>query len=382
MKLGGLSRQIVLSMMAIAFGVTLLVVITSYIFYYFLAKYSPELMEQNTMVPSAPEWVWILTTTAVGLAVAVLVAINLSRRILTPLNSVTESIRRIALGDLTARASAGDRHVGEASMLADDFNALADQLQRVTEEQAFWNAAIAHELRTPVTILRGRLQGLADGVFAPDQKQFGSLLFQVENLVRLIEDLRVVSLAASGHLSLQLRSTTLEAEVTTVLSLYEDTLRAGGQIPVLDLESEPVPCDPVRIRQALLALLENAHRHAVAGQIRIASRVVDNFCYLSVEERRARHRPGIPALCVQGLPPRQDRWRRGQQRPGTGRGRGDCPGARRRSVLLPDAGGRHQVPDALAAATRGRGGDRVMLPLARLHAGGRGMGARIGAMPV
>ncbi len=106
---------------------------------------------------------WLIATTLAGLAMAIVVAVNLARRILVPLNSVADSLRRVARGDLGVRAIAGDRSLGEAALLADDFNALADQLQRVTEEQVFWNAAIAHELRTPVTILRGRLQGLAEG---------------------------------------------------------------------------------------------------------------------------------------------------------------------------------------------------------------------------
>lgn len=167
MKLAGLSRQIALSMMAMAFGVTLLVVLTSYAFYYLAMTYWSRDFCQASWLPTGPEWVWLIATTLAGLAMAIVVAVNLARRILVPLNSVADSLRRVARGDLGVRAIAGDRSLGEAALLADDFNALADQLQRVTEEQVFWNAAIAHELRTPVTILRGRLQGLAEGVFTP-----------------------------------------------------------------------------------------------------------------------------------------------------------------------------------------------------------------------
>ena len=159
MKLDGLSRQIALTMAGMVFGVTLLMVLTATLFYYVAFNYWPAHFNTKNLMPSAPEWLWLIATTSVGLALSVAVAVNLARRILVPLNSVTDSIRRVARGDLDARAVAGDRSLHEAALLADHFNALADELQRVTNEQAIWNAAIAHELRTPVTVLRGRLQG-------------------------------------------------------------------------------------------------------------------------------------------------------------------------------------------------------------------------------
>ncbi len=232
----------------------------------------------------------MIGTTLAGLALAVMVAVNLSRRILVPLNSVADSIRRVAQGDLEARANAGDRSLGEAALLADDFNALAEKLQRMTEEQTFWNAAIAHELRTPVTILRGRLQGLAEGVFLPEESLFRTLLTQVDGLGRLIEDLRVVSLAESGHLDLQIRDTNLSAEVRAVVEFCDGALEAAGQVPRLELAAVLVRCDPVRIRQALLALLENVRRHAVPGTIRIQTTLENGCVCLSVEDEG----PGIP----------------------------------------------------------------------------------------
>ena len=290
MKLVVLSRQIALTMMAIAFGVTLVVIFTGYVFYYSWEKYWPEEVPEMGLFPTGPELIWIVGTTIVGLFMAILVAVSLSRRILAPLNSVTDGIRRVARGELSARAVADDRSMGEATQLADDFNLLAEKLQRATEEQAFWNAAIAHELRTPVTILHGRLQGLAEGVFTPDERQFRSLLTQVEGLNRLIEDLRVVSLAESGHLSLNLGLVDLEAEIRSVVDFMGDSLAKAGQHPVLELQAQLASCDPARIRQALLALLENAKRHAVPGAIRIQTRLDNGLYRLIVSDEG----PGIP----------------------------------------------------------------------------------------
>jgi signal transduction histidine kinase len=290
MKLVGLSRQIALTMMAFALVVTFLVVLTSYVFYFFALSYWPELFNQSSLIPTGPEWIWIAATTLTGLVFAIVVGVHLARRILVPLNSVTDGIRRVAQGDLGARAIAGDRSLGEAAGLADDFNALAAQLQRTTEEMTFWNAAIAHELRTPVTILRGRLQGLAEGVFTPDESQFRSLLNQVDGLARLIEDLRAVSLAESGHLYLNVQETDLDAEVESVVDFCRHALQMADQRPVLDLNAKSALCDPVRIRQALLALLDNARRHAAPGEVFIQTRQENGWCVVRVEDVG----PGIP----------------------------------------------------------------------------------------
>lgn len=281
----GLSRQIVLSMSAVVLVVILLSLLGSYAFYALWFAYAPaSIPDSGDWIPTAPEWAWMALTTFVALALAVLVAINLARRILLPLTSVAESLRRVAQGELDARAVSEDRSLGEAALLVDDFNTMAERLQRMAQEQLFWNAAIAHELRTPVTILRGRLQGLAEGVFVPDATQFRSLLTQVEGLGRLIEDLRVIGLADSGHLDLHWREVELSAEIEAVVQLLASALHDAGFTMEVDLHAGRVGCDPQRIRQALLALLENARRHAEPGILRIESRLSQGECLLRVED--------------------------------------------------------------------------------------------------
>ena len=245
----------------------------------------------------------LIATTSVGLALSVAVAVNLARRILVPLNSVTDSIRRVARGDLDARAVAGDRSLHEAALLADHFNALADELQRVTNEQAIWNAAIAHELRTPVTVLRGRCR-LAEGVFKPDEAQFRSLLTQVEGLTRLIEDLRVVSLADGGHLSIEIRDADLAADVRAVVDVFAHALQAAGQHPVLDLDTRRMRCDPVRIRQAARAAGKRTPpRGARHDPDPDADRSRD--VPAARRGRRPRHPGRFRAACVQGVSARR-----------------------------------------------------------------------------
>ncbi len=191
------------------------------------------------------------------LGIDVAVAIKSSRRILMPLSSVAASLRRLADGDLDARAAAPDLSLGEAALLVDNFNSMANRLKRMAEAQAFWNAAISHELRTPLTILRGRLQGLAEGVFLPDTSLFCSVLGQVEGLTRLVEDLRVVGMGDNGYLRLELRSVELAEELEAEARLFEPSLENAGFALHLQL------------RQALRALLDNIPRHATPGSVSV-----------------------------------------------------------------------------------------------------------------
>ncbi len=290
MKLVGIYRQIALTMMAMAVGITLLVVITSYVLYALWQKYWPNYFPDDDYMQTGPEWVWFILTTLTALGLAVGVASHISKRILSPLKSVTDSIKKVADGDLSARAVANENAPLEAFHLVNDFNVLVEKLQQATNEQVFWNAAIAHELRTPVTILRGRLQGLAEGVFEPDERQFRSLLMQIESLNQLIEDLRVVSLVESGHLPLNQQKVDISLEIQHVVESMTDVLKKTNQHVIMDIQANSAFCDPLKIRQAILALLENATKHAMPGGILIKTSMVNETFSISIEDEG----PGIP----------------------------------------------------------------------------------------
>ena len=272
-------------------GVILLSIVGSYAFYAVASTLAPGSISE-TWVPSGLELLWMVITLLAALCIAGYVGVRLSRRILTPLNSVAHSLREIAQGNLQARAAPDDRALGETGQLVRDFNAMAERLQSVTREQQFWNAAVAHELRTPVTILRGRLQGLAEGVFAPSAETFQGLLRQVEGLGRLIEDLRVLSLNDSDHLQLDLASSCPAEGIAATIQAFAGRLQARGFEVRLQLDEQTlVVCDEFRLRQALAALLENALAHADPGLLRIEAGVVADSYQLSVTDNG----PGIDA---------------------------------------------------------------------------------------
>ncbi|WP_244106386.1 ATP-binding protein [Burkholderia anthina] len=287
-----LSRQIVLSTGLVSVITTLIVFVGSFVLYGLLFTFSPPApgTTQESLIPHAPDYLIFAILLLVGLIVAVILALRFAKRLLAPLNSVAESARRIAAGDLSARAIPGDRSLGETAFMVDDFNSMAMRLQAMAADMAAWNAAIAHELRTPLTILRGRLQGVMDGVFEIDEVLLRSLLVQVEGLSRLVEDLRVVTLQDSGHLETHLAPADIGTEVRRTVDSVRPLLDHAGLTVQLGVAPLIALCDVSRIRQALLALLDNARRYAGPGVLAIDLVAGDGCFVLRVKDDG----PGLP----------------------------------------------------------------------------------------
>mgnify|MGYP006168510959 CR=1 FL=1 len=120
MRRSGLSRHIVVSMSLMVLAVIVMVILSSYLLYAVLVNFYPYAEEPTGWAPTGPELVWMAAVTLLGLAVAVAASVRLSQRILTPLNSVVDSIGKLAGGDLGARAAASDRSLGEVALLVDE----------------------------------------------------------------------------------------------------------------------------------------------------------------------------------------------------------------------------------------------------------------------
>ena len=287
----GLGREIILSTVFATLTSVLIAIAGLYIFYGVVLRVAPELLFplNEQWLPRGVEWLMILGLCIVAASISAAMATRLARRVVKPLVSVAQAARSIVARDLTARAEAGDRATLEATMLVEDFNHLAEELERASQALPRWNSTIAHELRTPVTILSGRLQGLADGVFKPEPALLRSLVTQVDGLARLIEDLRTVSLLEGGRMEMQFRTVELSDEVEAVIRLIQPGLEAAGFTVSAILDKGHCDVDTARIRQALLALLDNARRHAHPGRIEVALRIEEAKVRLHVADQG----PGI-----------------------------------------------------------------------------------------
>ncbi|WP_216329640.1 sensor histidine kinase [Deinococcus aestuarii] len=211
-----------------------------------------------------------------------------ARRFARPLTQLSAAANRLTTGDFTARAVLGgslNRRSDETARLLRDFNLMAASLERLERERRYGVAATAHELRTPVTVLRGRLEGLRDGVLPASPQELEKLIGHTDLLSKLIEDLQLLSLAEAGELRLDLGP----VEVQDVLiRLHADHLKAaqtqGAQL-LLDLCAEPVRVtgDRRRLEQVVHNLLTNALRHTRPyGTVRIKLEVEAGAAHIEI----------------------------------------------------------------------------------------------------
>ncbi|MDX6916569.1 ATP-binding protein [Pectobacterium carotovorum] len=320
MKHSKLNRELAYLM----FRVTIYSTVVTMAFYYVFAWISFKYLGHNEseyndlFVMTEEDWFLSFITILLSLAISVYTAIRFSKKILSPMYSLAETARDITRGKLSARAEVSNVEILEVAQLIADFNTMAEKLEVTSGEIKTWNAAIAHELRTPVTILRGRLQGLADGVFLPENELFINLLKQTDGLARLIEDLRTLSLADSGYLSLQQNTVDLKVEVEAITEIMRSSLSEKKISLVSRLDDLTLVCDAVRIRQALLAILDNTRRYTQPGLVMVSCFREQDNAIITIEDEG----PGIPLLIRDSLfePFRRGEDSRSRQHGGTGLG--------------------------------------------------------------
>ena len=204
---------------------------------------------------------------------AVGLAILFSRLITGPVNALKASAQRIREGDLTQRVPPGpDDEIGD---LAAAFNSMAEQLETTETGRRQLLADVVHELRTPLSIIQGNLEAWQDGVVAPTPESIAPVHEEAVLLSRLITDLRDLSLAEAGQLTMTRETTDISGLATSTLAPYHERATAQGVALLLDVPKEPLPpanIDPGRIRQVLRNLIENALRHTPQhGTVRVSA---------------------------------------------------------------------------------------------------------------
>lgn len=195
--------------------------------------------------------------TVVAAAVAIVFALFVATRLTRPLDALTGAARRLASGDLTARARV-DRAPGELGALGAAFDTMASSIQREEELRTKLITDVAHELRTPLTILRGQTEALVDGVTEPTTATLGSLHEEVLRLGRLVGDLETLAAADAAGLHLEHE----RADLSDIVAGAVATVRSGvdGRGPSFDLQLQAAPTqgDAGRLHQIALNLLSNA----------------------------------------------------------------------------------------------------------------------------
>jgi signal transduction histidine kinase len=220
---------------------------------------------------------WLMVAAAVGAGLAVLLVGSFqARRIVAPVRALAEAARRVADGDLSQRVSVTAQD--ELGEMAVAFNTMATELEQQHELRRRAMADVAHELRTPLSVLQIDLESIEDGLTEPTPDVIARLREEVALLNRLVEDLRMLSLAEAGELQMDVQPLDVGELVQTTIG----RVRGAAQEKDVTLSAElpdrlsPVVGDRQRLAQVLLNLLSNALRHTPPeGQISVAARQVN-----------------------------------------------------------------------------------------------------------
>jgi signal transduction histidine kinase len=187
------------------------------------------------------------------------------RRVTRPMTNLIEAARRIESGDYSARVPEwGSRDIRS---VARAFNSMSERLKTIDEQRRNFMADVTHELRTPLSVIRGQAEAIIDGVYPADAVHLAPILDATQTLDRLVEDLRTLVLTDAGNLVLHKEPTELVALVKDTVESFQSQAEAGGislTAEIADLVPT-IEVDPARIRQVIGNLLSNAIRHTPSG---------------------------------------------------------------------------------------------------------------------
>jgi len=247
----------------------------------------------------------------VGLLVAGLLALVLTDRMVRPIANMTTTVRSITAGDLSRRVPPGEDD--ELGRLADTFNDMLDRLEEAFDAQRQFLADAGHELRTPITVVRGHLELMGE-----DETEREATLELIHDelarMSRMVDDILTLARAERPDF---LAKRFVDLDELTV-SVHRKATSLGDRDWQLDGVGIGIGLlDPDRITQAVLALADNAVGHTIAGdQISIGSRVVGSRVQIWVADTGS----GIPEDELERIFDRFYRGAGSRRRPGSGLG--------------------------------------------------------------
>jgi two-component system sensor histidine kinase BaeS len=226
-----------------------------------------------------------------ALMLSVLLGAILARSLTRPLQDLTDATRAVADGDLRRKVQVRSRD--EIGTLATSFNRMSDALDQSQRLRRQMTADIAHELRTPLSIIVGHLDAVDEGVLPANAQTIGIMREEAARLARLIDDLRTLSLADAGELSLERTTVKPGAMLRRSAAAHQPAALAAGIELAVEAAPDlpPVSVDAERMAQVLGNLLDNAMLQVPrGGRIVLAARRADDGVELRVRDNG----PGIP----------------------------------------------------------------------------------------
>jgi len=229
---------------------------------------------------------YLAWASTVAVLLAALVSYVLSNRVLRPLNEVSYAIQRMSAGDRDARArTLSNDELGE---LAGAFNRMAQQVKQAENLRENMIVDLAHELRTPVTNIRGYVEGLRDGVMAPDDHNLAILEKESLRLGDLVEGLLDLSRADSAKFNLNIRSLDIRDCISLAIDSNMETIRQKKLDIVVDVshDAQRISADHEKLQIVLGVFLQNASQYAPPGsEVKISTERKGGELQLSMSNR-------------------------------------------------------------------------------------------------
>ncbi len=224
--------------------------------------------------------------------IAILISLLLARTLTRPLQALTEAAQRIAGGDLEQRVEV--RGQDEIGRLAGAFNRMSAEVARANRRRRQMTADIAHDLRTPLTVIGGYVESMQEGVLKPTPERLGLIYAEIERLEALVDDLRVLSEADAGELPMHPQPLPPLHILQKAAASFQH--RAEQQGVALRVAAEAhlplIHADETRMLQVYANLIDNALRYTPSGgQITLSARRAGEWVRLGVTDTGE----GIPA---------------------------------------------------------------------------------------
>lgn len=238
---------------------------------------------KETGTPGATTW-FVLAALA-ALAVAALVADALGRRITRPLQAVEQAAGRIASGDLDQRIEIGGGEYPELVSLASSINTMTTSLRSSRDRERQFFMSISHDLRTPLTSIRGWAEAIADGAASDQQHAARVIGSEARRLERLVQDLLELARLDSHAFSIHVAPTDVAAVVADSAEGFRPMIEQAGLVLRVASPDQPLAAkaDPDRLAQVVANLVENAYKYA-SGNIVVSVSGSDDLVVITVED--------------------------------------------------------------------------------------------------